>query len=243
MSLLLSNCPYHPGQSLWRLNTFLLKSPEIAAEVQSLLVEFFILNKGSVSSPATLWCAHKAVLRGIWLQIAAREKKKWQQSLHNVLNDLKIADRELKTSPSDENKRRHSLLQEKLRTFYLHEYERSLKRLKMNFYSQGGRNGKFLANRVRILQARNKIPYITSAPGNKIYDTRGTADAFADYYSALYNLKNEKSLPAPSPSAIQVFLDKISLPTGTLSQLDSLNSPSLSPKLCPWLRQLNQVNP
>lgn len=83
----------------------------------------------------------------------------------------------------------------------------------MLFYSQGDRPGKFLANRVRIL-AKIKIPYIASAAGNRVHDPRDIADAFADYYSDLYNLKNDDSLPTPSSLTIQEFLGKIS-PTPT----------------------------
>lgn len=144
MTLTFSNGPYQPGHSPWRLNTFLLKSLDIVAEVQSSLSEFFTLNKGSVSSSEMLWCAHKGVIRGIRLQNGARGKKKRQQSLHTLLNYLKLMDRELKISPSADNKRKYFHLQDKLRTFYLHEYERSLNRLKMNYYSQDDRAEIFL---------------------------------------------------------------------------------------------------
>lgn len=51
------------GKSPWCLNYFLLGSPDIVSEVQSQLSKLFSLNKGSVSSPDTLWYAHKACMR------------------------------------------------------------------------------------------------------------------------------------------------------------------------------------
>lgn len=207
------------------VNKFLLKSPEIVAEIQTSLSEYFSLNEGSVSSPTLLWCAHKAVLRGILLKIGAREKKKRRITLTSLLNDLKLADEEVKRSPTSENQLKYSTIQEKLRIFYLQDYERSLKRLKLNFYSNGDRSGKFLAKRVKILQARNKIPFITTNTGDKIHDPRHIADAFAEYYSALYNLQSDDSLPLPSSETVQTFLRKVSLPEVSPSQLEMLNAP------------------
>lgn len=181
ISLTISCDHNYLGNSLWRMNTYLLKSPNISTEIQTALSEYFSINGGSVSSPATLWCAHKAFIRGILLAIGAREKRKRQYALSSLLSDLKQADREFKDSPTPDNKSKFSLIQEKLRSYYLQDYERSLKRLKLSYYSHGDRAGKFLANRVKTLQAKNKIPYISSVSQGKICDPRLIADAFAEY--------------------------------------------------------------
>lgn len=224
VTLTLSNGPILTGNSPWCLNTFLIKSTNIIEEVRSTLVEYFTINEGSVSSPSTLWCAHKSVLRGIFLKIGAREKKKRLITLHALLADLKSADASLKTSPTLDNQTKFSTAQEKLRVFYLQDYEKSLKRLKLNFYSGGDKAGKFLANRVKILQARNKIPYISSNSENKIHDPRLIADAFA-YYSSLYNLHSDNSVSQPSSESVQAFLQMVSLPELYPPQLELLNAP------------------
>lgn len=70
----------YAGKSPWRLNNFLLKSPTIVEEINSKLSEFFLHNVGSVNSPRTIWCTHKAYIRGILVQIGAREKKRQKQT-------------------------------------------------------------------------------------------------------------------------------------------------------------------
>lgn len=115
------------------------------------LEDYFDINEGSVSSPEMQWCALKAYIRGILLQIIAREKRKHHKVFHKSLADLTLADEELKNSPTNDNKAKFSAIQEKLRYFYLQDYEQSLKWFKLNFYSHGGRAGKFLANRVKAL--------------------------------------------------------------------------------------------
>lgn len=72
-------------------------------------------------------------------------------------SDLKLADREVKSPLSTANKHKSSLIQEKVLAVYLQDYERSLKRLKLSFYTHGDRSGKFLAKKVKILLERK--PY------------------------------------------------------------------------------------
>lgn len=216
------------SRPLWRLNNFLLKSPTLVTEVKARLLEFFSINKDSVSSPAVLWCAHKAFIRGILLQLNSREKKKRQLALTNLLQELRNADKEAKSNPSPITKSTFLSIQNKLRVFYLQDYNYSLNKLKWNSYLQGDRPGRFLANRVKTIQAKSKIPFLTKG---KIHDPRSIANAFAEYYSKLYNLKDDPSLPPVTSDSIQTFLDKVNLPSLSCSQLTALNAPISSEEI------------
>lgn len=115
------------------------------------------------------------------------------------LEDFKSTDRDLKNLPLNNNKCKYSLLQEKLRNFYLQDYERSVNKLKMHFYSQADRPVQFLSRRVRILQAKNKIPYNTSESGGKVHHPRKITKAFATYYSDLQYIILKMTTPFPFP--------------------------------------------
>lgn len=78
----------------------------------------------------------------------------------------------LKLTPPPSNKSAFSSAQEQLRVFYLQDYEHILSRLKWSFYLQGDKPGKLLAARVKARQARNKISYLSTPLGHKIYDPR-----------------------------------------------------------------------
>lgn len=90
---------------------------------------------------------------------------------------------------------------------------------------QGDRPGRLLANRVKAFQAKTKISHISSPSGVKIQDPRAIANSFAEFYSKLYNLQDDPSLPVVTDSTVQAFLSKLALPRISPDQLDSINSP------------------
>lgn len=58
----------------WRLNESLLHDTEAMAEVVTELGHYFVTNSTADCSPATVWEAHKAVVRGILIKHGARLK-------------------------------------------------------------------------------------------------------------------------------------------------------------------------
>lgn len=71
-----------PTSYSWRLNESLSTDPTCQQELATAIGEYFQLNSTPDTSSATLWLAHKAVLRGHLIQIAAdRNKEKWKQIL------------------------------------------------------------------------------------------------------------------------------------------------------------------
>lgn len=68
VSITLLRKPSHHNTYLWRTNNFLLQDPTYAPTLSKHVEDYFSLNSNSVEDPATVWNAHKAVIRGIFIQ-------------------------------------------------------------------------------------------------------------------------------------------------------------------------------
>ncbi|MEE6517948.1 hypothetical protein FKM82_028572 [Ascaphus truei] len=69
--------PFHKLTAYtWKLNDSLLNHPEVKKEIKKALREYFALNWGIVDSPAVLWEAHRAAIRGTFISIASHRKAK-----------------------------------------------------------------------------------------------------------------------------------------------------------------------
>lgn len=79
-------------------------------------------------------------------------------------------------------------------------HEKYIKQMKLNYYSQGNKAGKLLANQLR----QNKINKLIHHRSSKaIYNPKEIADSFSDYES-LYNLKEDQNTPQPTPQNIAI---------------------------------------
>lgn len=74
ISLSFNETGVSPSSPIWRCNNRLLQEPKTHLIISQHLQNFFISNETSVSDPHILWNAHKAVMRGIFIQLGAREK-------------------------------------------------------------------------------------------------------------------------------------------------------------------------
>lgn len=155
--------------------------------------------------------------------MTAKEKKLRDHKLSQILADLKVADAAFKSNPSTQASNTLRDLRNQLRLLYLHKYDYNLAKLKWNFYVQGDRPGRILAKRVKQLQVKSKFPYLYTKDKQKICDPQAIENTFADYYQKLYNLGISEPSSSISPTQIDYFLSKLSLPTLNMSQLDILN--------------------
>lgn len=96
----------------------------------------------------------------------------------------------------------------------------------MHPYAIANRAGKFLAYRIKVQRAKTRIfcP-IHPISKHKIINPLDIADAFADYYSSLYNLKKDNLTPHPLVTEINDFLSSINRSSLTHDQLFKLNAP------------------
>lgn len=92
----------------------------------------------------------------------------------------------------------------------MQKYDKHLRCLKLNLYANANRAGKLLAGRVKAVQTRVRIQYLFN-PNNKhkTTDPQEMANLFADYYGALYNLKDDPHTPKPSIEPSTPYLSYI----------------------------------
>lgn len=86
--------------------------------------------------------------------------------------------------------------------------------LKLTYYLSGNKAGKLLARCLKEHGAHTKIPLIPlnlihATDKSKIFSPKDIVDAFATYYSSLYNIKNDPTTPQPTDETIQSFLADI----------------------------------
>ena len=84
-----------PTTFSWRLNDSLLSDPSTFQKIYTQIEEYFKENKPEDSPPTAIWAAHKAVLRGQFISIAAAKKKAkladskcLTRELHDLYNKL-----------------------------------------------------------------------------------------------------------------------------------------------------------
>lgn len=130
LSLQLSNPCTAPF--MWKNNTYLLKQPDSNKHITSKLEEFFALNAPSVNNGFTLWNAHKAVMRGILIQISSRWKRERSKLLDTLLILIKLLEEKLQQSPSIAHHRDLLDARLKLREHLISDYRPNLQNLRSN---------------------------------------------------------------------------------------------------------------
>lgn len=106
------------------------------------------------------------------------------------------------------------------------DFEKATRRLKLSYYTSGNRAGKLLANKLKGQRYRTQIHFIKHpTTHNKQYHPQHIADTFSQYYSLLYNIKDNTTAPPPTSDIIKTFLEQINLPKLTHEHFTDLNSP------------------
>lgn len=137
---------------IWPANSQIIHTPAHAAFIPQQLTEFFAINTPSVSSPSTLWCAHKAFIKGLLLQLSSHVKKQRTQKLEILLSKIKQSLN--KANPDTETMHKLFKLRLELRLLLLEQFDKHLASLKLSHYSSGNRAGKFLAQRLQRRKAQ-----------------------------------------------------------------------------------------
>lgn len=211
---------------LWQTNNYILQHPSYSLDIEKHIHEYFDVNKGSEGDPVTVWNAHKAVIRDNIMQLSSMCKMKSTQQIDTLTSQIVTLESQHKTNPEPNVQAQLLTLRRDLRSLLLHSYELIQRRLKASSYSTSNKAGKRLAQRLKGQRIKSKIPTLFySQSTDTLTNPQDIANAFSDYYSKLYNIKNDHTTYQPSPEDINNFLQQIKLPTLTDSQLSSLNEP------------------
>lgn len=224
---------------IWRSNIRLLQDPKTSTKISQHIKEFFQNNVDSVENPFTLWNAHKAYMRGILIQIGAREKKRRNAHIDSILKNIHILGEQNKQKPNATLTQKLSALRDDLRNSLSQQYDYHLRRLKLQSYANANRAGKYLANRLKAVKSKTRIAHLIHPTlKHKVTNPQDIANQFADYYSNLYNIKDDPSTCQPTYDDIQNILQTLKLPTLTESQLLTLNSPFTTAEIAATIETL-----
>lgn len=173
-----------------------------------------------------MWNAHKAVIRGTFIQIGSRAKKERTQPLDEVMADIAVSESLNKTNPSLALQNKIFSLRQELRSLLLASFEKSQRKLKAKMYSTGNKAGKVMASKIKgqCLKSKNHFLYHLTT-NEKILKPQAIAETFSLYYSSLYNIQDDHDTHQPSQEDIQSFLNHIKLPSLSQQQLSILNEP------------------
>uniref|UniRef100_A0A8C5PL06 exodeoxyribonuclease III n=1 Tax=Leptobrachium leishanense TaxID=445787 RepID=A0A8C5PL06_9ANUR len=97
-------------ENAWRLNESLLSDPMTRAEVTASLENYFLENDTDDVTPATVWEAHKCVLRGAFIQLGSRRKKERTARMEELLRETTALELTHKSDLDPESFRRLVLL-------------------------------------------------------------------------------------------------------------------------------------
>uniref|UniRef100_H3B126 Endonuclease/exonuclease/phosphatase domain-containing protein n=1 Tax=Latimeria chalumnae TaxID=7897 RepID=H3B126_LATCH len=175
------------GPFRWKFDSHLLTRDDFVGEIKLAIQEFFQFNRFPPSSPDMIWEAFKATIRGKIIAFSSACKRKFQQRMVSLEQELRGAETELYKNNSAENRERVALLQHDLNELSSVGAEKALLRIRSRFYAQGDKVGKLLAWQLRHEEADRLIPSIRLPDGNTPFAPEAINGAFQNYYSALYS--------------------------------------------------------
>lgn len=209
-----------------------IQDPSSHKELSQNLEEFFHFNDPNATNPFTNWNAHKASIRGALIKLSSKLNRSCSAKITTLLTELRALETQNQSNPSVCLASKLSMVRNSLRELFCIQNENYMRKLKLNFYANNNKAGKFFADRLKIQRSKTRIPHIfhpkTSA---KVENPQAIADAFAEYYSSLYNLKDDTSTVQPVSGAIEQFLAKLTLPSLSDLHLQSLNAAISSTEL------------
>ena len=208
----------NPKTTLWRLNTGLLNSNSFKTEMAKEVETYLEHNDNGEVSPAILWDAAKAFLRGKIIAKCARLKKIRDKKLSDLQKQLKNLE-QLHTTNNDPSLREQMRpVKQEIDKILSEEIEKKMKFLKQRYYEAGPKASKMLAWRIRKQQAENSIHKIRDPITNKVTTKlEEIQSAFEKYYRLLYTQPDKSDR-----LTIQTFLSSLDLPSIGKNQNEEL---------------------
>lgn len=100
MSLTLQHPLGVKGPFKWCLNEALLSNPGHCIMLDKALKEYFVDNNNHSVTPATLWAAHKAVMRGKLIQISSQLKRERKVEIQKLTGEFLSISKRHKHNPT-----------------------------------------------------------------------------------------------------------------------------------------------
>lgn len=191
-------------ETTWRLNTSLLNP--LREQIRNDIKNFILDNDNIEVSPSILWDALKAVIRGKIIGYSSNLKKKRNEHLKKLQEQLKILENANKIKASKTLKIEMDKLKNEINDILSIEIKRKLTFLRQKYYEAGGKSAKLLAYKLKK-QLENTIHKIRDPQNNSlIYKLDQIQETFQKYYQELYDQ------PKVNENKMVDFLDSIYLP-------------------------------
>lgn len=192
-------------ETTWRLNTSMLQP--LREQIRNDIKNFILDNDNIEVSPSILWDALKAVIRGKIIGYSSNLKKKRNEHLKELQEQLKILENVHKIKASKTLKIEMDKLRNEINEILSIEIKRKLTFLRQNYYEAGRISAKLLAYKLKKQQLENTIHKIRD-PQKKslIYKLDQIQETFQKYYQELYHQ------PKVNENKMVDFLDSIYLP-------------------------------
>uniref|UniRef100_A0A8C5MWS0 Reverse transcriptase domain-containing protein n=1 Tax=Leptobrachium leishanense TaxID=445787 RepID=A0A8C5MWS0_9ANUR len=226
------------GMGNWRLNDSLIVNEDDVANTRQLLQEYFTTNITEDVATSSVWLAHKAVLRGHFIQKGAQKKRRFNAQTSALLRRITELESQNKTAPAPHITAQLTLQRRELEHLMLQVTARSLRRLNYAHYTQGNKPGKLLASKLKGKQMQTNIPFLLDANSVKIYNPALITDEFARCYASLYNLGLNNTVPTPALDDIELFLQTANLPSITAPQATGLLAAFTEEEVCKAIKAL-----
>ena len=197
----------------WRLDEGLLRDEDVVERVQKELEWYFQENDKEGITGATLWDAHKAYIRGIFIAEGAKKSKMRRSKLKTLKEEIYRLEQEHKLQGQKrETLRKLTLTRDEYKALAGQETKNFIDRVERERYVWGNKPSKNLARMVRKKKTRNFIEKIRNGDGDLVYATNKIAESFRSYYEKLYNVQQKIRDPAEKKDKIRKVLRQTNLP-------------------------------
>uniref|UniRef100_H3AQW7 Endonuclease/exonuclease/phosphatase domain-containing protein n=1 Tax=Latimeria chalumnae TaxID=7897 RepID=H3AQW7_LATCH len=180
------------GPFRWRLDSHLFTREDFVGEIRLAIQEFFQFSHFPPSSPDMIWEAFKATIRGKIIAFSSACRKKFQQRMVSLEQELREAETELYKNISAENRERVALLQHDLNEPSSVGAEKDLFRVRSRFYARGDKASKLLAWQLCREEADRLVLSIRLSDGSTSFAPEAINGVFQKYYSALYSTQYDE---------------------------------------------------
>lgn len=206
----------------WRFNASLLTDLEAWNNIRKWLKQYRQENAASPVTPAGIWDAAKAVIRGQLISYTAAKKKYFTKKTEQLKRELINLEQSHKHSPKEENLRKLNVARTNLNLIQTERIKKLLFFTSQQYHEYGNKPSKLLAYQLKKERTENTIKCTRNMAGQVKYDTQSIKSSFLDFYTQLYTSEN------PSEIDIHRFLEQISLPSISDEQKEQLGAPFTS---------------
>uniref|UniRef100_A0A803K359 Reverse transcriptase domain-containing protein n=1 Tax=Xenopus tropicalis TaxID=8364 RepID=A0A803K359_XENTR len=197
----------------WRMNELLIKTPKYFSETESLLKEYFINNVGSVTSYATIWEAHKTVVRGCLIQQGATRKKLQNCEIDRLSTLLDQQLTSQSTNPKIDLSSQINKTRLELDLVLTTKAKNATQWTQQRFYSHSNKPTRLFARRLSNRLDFTPIVNLKTSKGQPTNALPKIVQEFHTFYKKLYTAP--KDIPTPQ---LRAFFKTINTPKLTAPQ-------------------------